>query len=146
MQSRGLIPVDNVGDGNCVFMSLAQIVLGDSAKFEFIRYMVVQWLKTFPRKYNGGQNEFSDYCENMAMNGIKATSLELQVIADICFSVVECYAIQDFFVPFHTIRPLRFSKESDCPGRIRLWIQADHCVALVNRVPERQNDEINDKI
>ena len=48
MLSRGLTPVGNVGDGNCVFISLAQIILGDAAKFEFVRYMVVDWLRTFP--------------------------------------------------------------------------------------------------
>jgi len=37
MESRGLIPIENCGDGNCVFISLANIVLGDSAKFDFMR-------------------------------------------------------------------------------------------------------------
>jgi len=37
MLSRGLIPFENIGDGNCVFISLAQIVMGDSAKFDFMR-------------------------------------------------------------------------------------------------------------
>ena len=37
MLSRGLIPIENLGDGNCVFISLAHIVMGDSAKFDFMR-------------------------------------------------------------------------------------------------------------
>jgi len=37
MLSRGLIPIENRGGGNCVFISLAQIVMGDSAKFDFMR-------------------------------------------------------------------------------------------------------------
>jgi hypothetical protein len=37
MESRGLIPIENCGDGNCVFISLAEIVMGDSTKFDFIR-------------------------------------------------------------------------------------------------------------
>jgi len=37
MLSRGLIPINNVGDGNCIFISLAQIVMKDSAKFDFMR-------------------------------------------------------------------------------------------------------------
>ena len=37
MESRGLIPIENCGDGNCVFISLAEIVMGDSAKFDFMR-------------------------------------------------------------------------------------------------------------
>ena len=37
MLSRGLIPNYNLGDGNCVFISLAHIVMGDSAKFDFMR-------------------------------------------------------------------------------------------------------------
>jgi hypothetical protein len=37
MLSRGLIPIENCGDGNCVFISLAQIVTGDSTKYDFIR-------------------------------------------------------------------------------------------------------------
>ena len=48
MLSRGLTPVANLGDGNCVFISLAQIVLGDSAKFEFMRYIVAHRLNKFP--------------------------------------------------------------------------------------------------
>jgi hypothetical protein len=31
MLSRGLTPIHNVGGGNCVFISLAQIVVGDTA-------------------------------------------------------------------------------------------------------------------
>ena len=37
MLSRGLIPIENPGDGNCVFIALADIVIGDSAKFDFLR-------------------------------------------------------------------------------------------------------------
>ena len=37
MEIRGLIPIENCGDGNCVFISLAEIVMGDSAKFDFMR-------------------------------------------------------------------------------------------------------------
>jgi hypothetical protein len=37
MESRGFIPIENCGDGNCVFISLAEIVMGDSAKFDFMR-------------------------------------------------------------------------------------------------------------
>ena len=49
MHTRGLIPLHN--DGNCVFISLAQIVLGDATKFEFMRYMIMQRLNSFPKKY-----------------------------------------------------------------------------------------------
>jgi len=35
--NRGLIPIENRGDGNCVFISLAEIVMGDSTKFDFMR-------------------------------------------------------------------------------------------------------------
>jgi len=37
IESRGLIPIENCGGGNCVFISLAEIVMGDSAKFDFMR-------------------------------------------------------------------------------------------------------------
>ena len=37
MESRGLIPIENCGGGNCVFVSLAEIVMGASAKFDFMR-------------------------------------------------------------------------------------------------------------
>ena len=46
--SRGLNPADNDGGGNCVFMSLAQIVFGDDTKFKFMRYMIVHRLRSFP--------------------------------------------------------------------------------------------------
>ena len=107
MRSRGLTPVDNVGDGNCVFISLSQILLGDTAKFEFTRYMVVHRLRNFPQKYKGRKNNFSDYCDDMAVDGTAATMLEFQVIADICFSVVECYSTRNYFVPLHVFEPLR---------------------------------------
>ena len=69
----------------------------------------------------------------MVVNGKSATMLELQAIADICFSVVECYSTQDFLVPKNTIRPIRFDQMFECTGRIRLWIQAGHCMALVDQ-------------
>ena len=134
IQSRGLTPVENIGDGNCVFISLAQIILGDPAKFEFMRYLIVHRLRNFPLKYQGKQiNKFSHYCDQMAMNRTAATELELQVIADICFAVVVCYSTDDFFLPLKTIRPLRFSTMSECKSRINLWVQDGHCMALVNR-------------
>jgi hypothetical protein len=37
MLNRGLIPNENLGDGNCVFIALAEIVMGDPAKFDFLR-------------------------------------------------------------------------------------------------------------
>ena len=58
--------------------------------------------------------------------------LELQVIADICFSVVECYSIEDFCVPVKTIYPLRFQEMPECKSCIRLWIKDSHCMALVD--------------
>ena len=128
MQSRGLTPINNSGDGNCVFISLAQIVFGDPAKFEFIRYMIVHRLKSFPKKYH----KSPDYCNTMAINGNPASQLELQLIADICFAVVECYSLDNFLVPAYTKMPLRLSTVSRCKNRIRLWIQPGHCMALVD--------------
>ena len=109
MLSRGLNPVDNFGDGNCVFMSLAHIVFGDPMKFKFMRNMIVHRLRNFPEKYRGKTHEFEDYCDSMSKNNMAASQLELQAIADICFSVVECYSTEDFFVPKRIIVPLRFS-------------------------------------
>ena len=51
MQNRGLTPINNLGGGNCVFMSLAHVVFGDAAKFEFMRYMIVHRLLRFPKQY-----------------------------------------------------------------------------------------------
>ena len=132
IQNRGLTPSYNVGGGNCVFISLAQIVFGDASKFKFMRYMIIHRLQSFPEKYQGEMNNFSDYCDRMAVNGKVASPLLFQAIADICFSVVECYSINDFLVPFDIIYPLRFSTIDDCKGRIRLWIQGSHCMALVD--------------
>ena len=128
MLSRELIPIENDGSGNCVFISLAQIVFGDPSKFEFVRYMIVHRLRSFPEKYRGKQQKFSDYCNNMSKNGEAASHLELQAIADICFAVVECYSTKDFFKPVHTILPLRFT--SECESCIRLWVGDGHCMAL----------------
>ena len=68
-----------------------------------MRYMIVHRVMNFPEKYH----QSSDYCKNMAMNGIAANMLELQVIADICFSVVECYSTENFLMPYDVILPLR---------------------------------------
>ena len=48
MLNKGLTPASNEGGGNCVFMSLAQIVFGDVTRFEFMRYMIVHRLRSFP--------------------------------------------------------------------------------------------------
>jgi hypothetical protein len=77
MLSRGLTPVFNRGDGNCVFISLAQIVLGDSAKYEFMRYIIVHRLNSFPKKYEHKTTNFSNYCDSMIINRKPAFSLEL---------------------------------------------------------------------
>ena len=69
----------------------------------------------------------------MIMSGKAASTLELQAIADICFSVVECYSTSNFFTPVHVIEPLRIQTSPECKGLIRLWIQGDHCMALVDR-------------
>ena len=109
MLYRGYTPIHNAGDGNCVFISLAQIVVRDTAKFQFMRQMIVRRLRNFQTKYDEGQvNHFKDYCDIMDMNGRAASMLELQAIADICFSVVECYSAPDCFMPMHIIYPLRY--------------------------------------
>ena len=84
----------------------------------------------FPDKYIDRNINFSDYCEKMAVNRTEATSL--QIIADICFAVVECYCSRDYFVPIRVFEPLRAGKMSECKRRIRLWIQPGHCLALID--------------
>ena len=39
-------------------------------------------------------------------------------------------------MPVHIILPLRCAQVSKCTGRIRLWIQAGHCMALVDNQSE----------
>ena len=73
----------------------------------------------------------------MVVNGKPAGALELQVIADICFSVVECYSTHDFLVPVSTFYPIRLSSVSECTSRIRLWIKDAHCMALVSNGPQQ---------
>ena len=68
----------------------------------------------------------------MAMNGTTGTFLELQVIADICFSVVECYSTSNFFTPIKVIYPLRYLVDPESASCIRLWVLPGHCVALVD--------------
>ena len=50
---EGFTPINNDGGGNCMFISLALIVFGDAAKSEFMRYMIVDRMKNFPKKYEG---------------------------------------------------------------------------------------------
>ena len=132
MQSRGLTPINNLGGGNCVFMSLAQVVFGDATKFKYMRYMIVHRLRRFPKQYQGSINNFEVYCNSMAVNGKPASPLELQAVADIFLSIVECYSTNDFFVPTHTMLPFRLSSPSPCTPRIRLWIKDTHCTVLLN--------------
>jgi hypothetical protein len=132
MRNRGVTPINNLGGGNCVFMSLAHVVFGDAGKFEFMRYMIVHRLRRFPKQYYGKIHNFSVYCNNMILNGKPASPLELQAVADICLSVVECYSTNNYLVPTHTIFPFRLSSVSECTPRIRLWIQDTHCMLLVN--------------
>ena len=77
------------------------------------------------------------YCNSMAVNGKAASTLELQAVADICFSVVECYSTNDFLVPTTTIVPSRLSSPSKCTSRIRLWIKDAHCMVLVKNGPQK---------
>jgi hypothetical protein len=135
MRNRGLTPISNLGGGNCVFMSLAHVVFGDAAKFKFMRYMIVHRLRRFPKQYQGDINNFEVYCNSMAVNGKPASQIELQAVADICLSVVECFSTNDFLVPTHTIFPFRISSISEYAPRIRLWKKETHCLALVNNGP-----------
>ena len=131
--SRGFTPVDNEGGGNCVFMSLAELVFGDADRFEFIRYMIVHRLRSFPEKYFTDMTNFEDYCNNMAAYSKPASMKELQVAADIFFAVIECYSINDPIEPANIIWPLRLSsKLIDQPNYLRLWTQGTHCIALRN--------------
>jgi len=132
MRNRGLTPISNSGGGNCVFMSLAHLVFGDAAKFEFMRCMIVHRLRRFPKQYQADIINFPMYCNSMAVNGKAASYIELKAVADICFSVVECYTSNDFLTPMKTIFPFRLSSVSECTSRIRLWIKDAHCTALVN--------------
>ena len=137
MRNRGLAPISNLGGGNCVFMSLAHVVFGDATKFKFMRYMIVHRLRRFPKQYQGDIRNFPMYCNSMAVNRKAASLLELQAVADICFTVVECYSTNDFLAPTHTIVPFRLSSVSECTSRIRLWIKDVHCMVLVKDGPQQ---------
>jgi hypothetical protein len=95
MLRRGITPVYNLGDGNCVFISLAQLFFQDSSKCDFTRFMISHRLHQFPNKYHATKT----YCTNMLIGKKPATGLELQAIADICFSVVEIYSTENFYQP-----------------------------------------------
>ena len=77
MRNRGFLPVDNVGGGNCVFISLAELVFGDASRFEFMRYMIVHRLRSFPEKYSLNTTNFQNYCNNMLILGKAASHKEL---------------------------------------------------------------------
>ena len=99
--------------------------------------MIVHRLRRFPKQYQGDIINFSMYCNSMAVNGKAASTLELQAVADICFSVVECYSSNDFLAPMSTIFPVRLCSVSECTSRIRLWIKDAHCMALVSNGPQQ---------
>ena len=68
----------------------------------------------------------------MSLNRMPGSQLELQAIADICFSVVECYSIWNFQIPVRVIYPLRQATVPPPTRCIRLWVLAGHCVALAD--------------
>ena len=130
--TRNLIPVDNSGGGNCVFIALAVLVFGDGKRFELMRYMIVHRLQSFPEKYFHRKTNFEDYCNNMLIPGKVASQKELQAAADIFFAVIECYSIEDPFEPANIIWPLRLASVfTENPNYLRLWTQGTHCIALV---------------
>jgi len=94
--------------------------------------MIVQRLKSFPKKYKEKRKQFSEYCYRMTVNGTEGTHLELQAIADICFSVVECYSTSNFLAPVKVIYPLRFGSVPESKSVIRLWVLSGHCIALAS--------------
>jgi len=134
MRIRGLIPVDNSGGGNCVFISLAELVFGNASRFEFMRYMIVHRLRRYPEKYFRNISESHDYCNNMATYRRPASQKELQAAADIFFAVIECYSIDDPFEPSNIIWPLRCSTVSAKDANtLRLCTYgAAHCEALID--------------
>jgi hypothetical protein len=77
----------------------------------------------------------------MALARTPGTELELQAIADICFSAVECYTTKGSFTPAKVIYPLRFSTVAKPTRCMRLWVQPGHCMALVapNAQPHLHN-------
>ena len=137
MRDRGLTPINNLGGGNCVFMSLARVVFGDATKFKFLRNMIVHRLRRFPKQYQGSIKNFEVHCNSMAVNGKPASQIELQAVADICLCVVECYSSNDYLVPTLRIVPPRLSSVSDSTVHIRLWVQGTHCMLLVNNESQR---------
>ena len=131
--NRGFTPVDNLGGGNCVFISLAELVFGDANRFELMRYMIVHRLRSFPEKYFKNTTEFPNYCNNMLIPGKPASQKEIQAASDIFFAVIECYSTQDPTAPANTIWPLRLSTVSpEHINTLRIWTQGTHCVALVD--------------
>ena len=138
MLNRGLIPVENAGGGNCVFMSLAELVFGDPNRFEFMRSMIVHRLQRFPQKNFHKTTNFSDYCNNMLTYRKLASHKELQAAADIFFAIIECYSIEDSTEPVNIIYPLRLSSvPAEQVNCFRLWMQGLHCVALVDQESPR---------
>ena len=95
--------------------------------------MIVHRLRRFPKQCQGDINNFEVYCDSMAINGKPASQLELQAVADICLTVVECYSTNDYLIPTQTMFPHRLSSISECTPRIRLWIQDAHCMLLINK-------------
>ena len=77
----------------------------------------------------------------MTLARTPGTELELQAIADICFSVVECYTTKDSLIPAKVIYPLRFSTVPKPTRCMRLWVLPGHCMALVRpqSQPHMQN-------
>ena len=74
-----------------------------------MRLWIVDRMATFPNFYNirVKSENFSNYCQKMAIRSTPGSYLELQVASDIFFAVIEVYKESNLDEPYQVIMPLR---------------------------------------
>ena len=133
MANHSIYPLDNTGQGNCVYNSVAYQVWGKPFS-QLLRSMVVDRLMKFPSKYctNKSLSEFKNQCQKIVKNCQSVSFIEIQAISDIFYATIECYSTTDYNTPTRVIKPLRQYSFNPI-NTIRLWIKDDrsHCLGLL---------------
>ena len=100
-EQRNLIPVENSGKGDCLFMALSSAYWNNYLLHERMRNIIVTYMKYFTERYNRDHH----YCEKMSQSGSQGSYSELQVISDLTLTQIEIYSTKDYYVPISTIFP-----------------------------------------
>ncbi|GLJ06377.1 hypothetical protein SUGI_0037580 [Cryptomeria japonica] len=95
----GLKVVETEQDGNCMFRALADQLYGDQEQHETCRRMVVNYMIRHPQQFTdffeGGDEGFQEYCEEMADDGVWGDNLELQAASLLFHTNILLYVLKD---------------------------------------------------